>query len=120
METEFKKNNVVSQSKFTKGNWYLQTNADAYTNIIRCNSGKGFETVYIASTPQITGEEFHANAQLMAASPDLLKALEELISLKIWKDKFGKDSHYLEVQPIAWENAQKAIDKALILQRKDI
>lgn len=40
------------------------------------------------------------------------EALEELVQVKIWKDKNGKDEHYLKTQPVAWENAIKALENA--------
>jgi len=38
-------------------------------------------------------------------------ALYELVSLKKWKDEFGKDEWYLEKQPLAWINAEKIIEQ---------
>lgn len=67
METNF---------KGTKGEWYLQYFTDAYTNIIRCDNGEGFTTLYIASTGQSSAPETRNNAQLMAASKKLLEACE--------------------------------------------
>lgn len=58
-------------------------------------------------------QKSEANAKLIASAPDLLEALEELIQVKEWKDKYGKDAQYLKAQPIAWENAKKALEKAL-------
>lgn len=39
----------------------------------------------------------------------LVEALEELVKLKRYKDKVGKDFHYNERQPIAWEKAETAL-----------
>lgn len=64
------------------------------------------------SRPEVF-EQGKANAKLIAASPDLLKALQELIEVKDWKDKNGKDEHYEKSQPVAWKNAKAAIKKAL-------
>ena len=61
----------------------------------------------------LTDEEFRANANLIASAPELLESLFELVSLKKWKDEFGKDEWYLEKQPIAWENAEKVLEKTL-------
>lgn len=61
----------------------------------------------------ITGTYREANAKLIACAPTLLEALEELIQVKEWKDKYGKDAQYLKAQPIAWENAKKVLEKAL-------
>lgn len=98
---------IKDEFLFTKGNWYLQTSADAYTNIIRCNNGQGFDTIYIASTQQNSDLETQANAQLMAAAPDLLKSLIEIIKISDRKHA-------------AWEEAKKAIAKALTIQEKGI
>lgn len=43
---------------------------------------------------------------------NLVKALEELVQLKEWKDKHGKDEHYLNAQPTAWNNAKEALKNA--------
>lgn len=62
----------MDKFKGTKGEWYLQKFTDHYTNIIRCNNSTGFETLFIASTPQNPSPETRANAQLIAAAPELL------------------------------------------------
>jgi hypothetical protein len=72
--------NPIPHQPYTKGEWYLQEFTDAYTNIIRCNNGK-HETLFIASTPQSDRPEARANAKLMAAAPDLLEALQGIISI---------------------------------------
>lgn len=40
----------------------------------------------------------------------LHEALEELMKLKEWKDKHGKDEHYKKHQPAAWDKARTALD----------
>ncbi len=84
---------------YTKGQWYLQKYTDAYTNIIRCNNGK-HETIFIASTSQSTLPETRANAKLMAAAPDLLEALQEVVRIS--------DRNH-----VAWVKAKAAIEKAI-------
>lgn len=42
---------------------------------------------------------------------ELKEAISELIQVKDWKDKYGKDEHYLKAMPIAWENVRKLIQK---------
>lgn len=86
--------------QFTKGRWYLQKYTDAYTNIIRCDNGKGHETLFIAATPQSWLPEARANAKLMAAAPDLLEALQEIIAITDRKH-------------VAWVKAKAAIEKAI-------
>lgn len=87
-------------TSFTKGEWYLQEYTDAYTNIVRCNNGKGHETLFIAATPQSNLPESRANARLMSAAPDLLESLKEIISIT-------------DRDHIAWVKAKAAIEKAL-------
>jgi len=88
-------------TSYTKGEWYLQKYTDAYTNIVRCNNGKGHETLYIAATPQSSLPEARANARLMAAAPDLLEALQEIISIT-------------DRDHTAWVKAKAAIEKATL------
>jgi hypothetical protein len=85
----------------TKGKWYLQKYTDAYTNIVRCNNGKGHETIFIASTPQSSLPEARANARLMSAAPDLLESLQEIIAIT-------------DRDHIAWDKAKSAIEKATV------
>jgi hypothetical protein len=98
---------VISIPHYTKGNWYFQTEADACTNIIRCDGGKGFETLYIGSCAQSSDIESQANAQLMASAPDLLEALIEVV-------RISDRNHN------AWDKAKKAIEKALVIKEKGI
>lgn len=87
-------------TSYTKGEWYLQKYTDAYTNIIRCNNGKGHETIFIASTPQSSLLEARTNARLIAAAPDLLESLQEIIAIT-------------DRDHVAWAKAKAAIQKAI-------
>lgn len=101
-----KENNTMENKKstasYTKGEWYLQEYTDAYTNIVRCDNGKGHETLFIANTPQSNLPEARANAQLMAAAPDLLESLQEIIAII--------DRNHAAT---AWVKAKAAIEKAI-------
>jgi hypothetical protein len=88
-------------ASYTKGEWYLQEYTDAYTNIIRCNKGKGFETIFIGYTGQGSSPDNRANARLMAAAPDLLESLQGIIAIT-------------DRDHVAWAKAKAAIDKALM------
>lgn len=92
--------NKESNATYSKGEWYLQKYTDAYTNIIRCNNGKGHETVFIASTPQSTLPEARANAKLMSAAPDLLESLQEIVAIT-------------DCNHAIWVKAKAAIEKAI-------
>jgi len=58
-------------------------------------------------------KELELLTKRFVASYDLLDALQQLIIVKEYKDKNGKDDTYLKAQPIAWDLAKKAIEKAL-------
>lgn len=37
------------------------------------------------------------------------EALQKLVELKHWKDEHGKDEHYEECKPKAWEKAENVL-----------
>ena len=54
---------------------------------------------------------FVQGANWQASQHEWVKwALEELVQLKRWKDKHGKDEHYLKCVDAAWQKAFEAID----------
>lgn len=68
---------------------------------------------------RVVFEEYYTNVARIIAkllTPDvnaeLLEALTELVRLKEWKDKFGKDPYYLCTQPSVWRKANEAIQNA--------
>lgn len=71
----------MEKFKGSKGDWYLQEYTDAYTNIIRCNKGKGFEGIYLASTGHSSSKECRYDAKLMASAPLLLGKLEDCVGI---------------------------------------
>lgn len=108
------------EPKFTRGEWHLPHFARE-DHACKCGwifveNGTTIAEVYQGGR-QDSGDEYppleeaKANARLFCASKDIYEALEDLIQVKEWKDKNGKDEHYLKAQPVAWENARKAIDK---------
>lgn len=100
--------------KGTKGEWAIEGEAiyDPLANMWFCaivnEEGKILQRVY-----GIDKEEAEANAKLIAEAPKLLETLQELVDLKDLKDREGKEGLYKTKQPLAWENARKAIEKAL-------
>ena len=107
---------VGSAFNGTKGKWYIGI-VPEYNDILKSAMIEiQTDNVWICKVQNngvIGNEEGKANAKLIATAPELLEALQNLVALKESKDKSGKDEYYLKSQPIAWENAKKAILKAL-------
>ncbi|MCR9064496.1 MAG: hypothetical protein NXI00_11055 [Cytophagales bacterium] len=103
-----------SEPHFTKGEWHLQTEADSYTNIIRCKNEKA-DNIFISSCAQSSSLESQANAQLIASAPDLLEALQDILICHE-KMKGGGQS----IEDVLLNKAYAAITKALTIQEKSI
>lgn len=64
--------------KGTKGKWYLQEFTDVYTNIVRCDNGKGNETLWICNLHGESAENRNRyNAQLISKAPEMLEMLKK-------------------------------------------
>ena len=97
----------MDKEQFTPGPWKMERNKiwkynDGSTAFILAECGNGY-TKY---------NTVEANANLIAAAPDMYEALKELVTLKALKDNFGKDAEYEARQPKAWEAAKNALSKA--------
>ena len=96
----------------TKGEWKV-INIELF-DYSTCAVGNGNTSVcHLFYEGRTITDEAKAKSKLIATAPELLEALQTLVALKESKDKSGKDENYLKSQPIAWENAKKAISKAL-------
>lgn len=105
-------NVVGSAFEGTKGTWRV-INIELF-NYSTCVVGNDKTSVcHLFYEGRKITDEAKANAKLIATAPELLEALQNLVALKESKDKSGKDEDYLKSQPIAWENAKKAILKTL-------
>ncbi|WP_123138887.1 hypothetical protein [Enterobacter genomosp. O] len=99
--------------KHTPGPWFIKPVSNATVegnlNIIQTESstGKGYHVSYSASWDdnEVTKLEAQANANLIAAAPDLLEALQELIFL------YEHDEGCKELTE--YKRAKTAISKAL-------
>jgi hypothetical protein len=57
-------------------------------------------------------EGFLSGANWQASQHEwVMEALENLVQLKRWKDKHGKDEHYVKNVDSAWQKAFDVIDK---------
>ena len=105
------------ENKFTKGNWKTLDKAtfDSYQNVwSKALYIDGFNfCMYISGR---TEQEVNANAKLIAAAPDMLEALTNI--LKIVEDSEGVVGYHLNGDTAKWDefdevtNAIKAIKKA--------
>jgi hypothetical protein len=67
-------------SQHTPGPWDVQqTNSDARITNIEFNRAESFSSATLYSGECVPLDEHQANARLIAAAPELLEALEELI-----------------------------------------
>ena len=105
------------ENKFTKGKWKTLDKAtfDSYQNVWRKAlyiDGFNF-CMYISGR---TEQEVNANAKLIAAAPDMLEALTNI--LKIVEDSEGVVGYHLNGDTAKWDefdevtNAIKTIKKA--------
>ena len=101
---------MTNEFKGTPGLWYVVNAGKHWNNQKITNWQIQYGGVGECISDHVYGE---ANAHLIAAAPDLLEALQNLVQLKEWKDRNGKDEHYEKSQPIAWDAARAAISKAL-------
>lgn len=105
-------------SNFTKGEWFAKREGQS-TVYIECRIGGGWLQEVAACGPTANGsEEQEANAKLIAAAPDLLEALQELLasyeSMMHNEFDFPNDPWSAEGRNDDEAiNAQKAIAKAL-------
>ena len=100
--------------KGIKGNWkVLEIDISDFKQICVGSDASRSVLAHIYLPEYKITEELKATANLMANSYELLQALHELIQVKEWKDKYGKDEHYLKAQPTAWNNAKEVLEKAL-------
>ena len=58
-----------------------------------------------------TFEELETFGQKLKSITELKSVLEELVALKIIKDRDGKTDYYLKNQPLAWERANNLLNK---------
>ncbi len=91
-------------SKFTEGEWFAKR--DGWSTVyVECRIGGGMLQEVAACGPTASGpDEQEANARLIAAAPDLLDALERLVS-----SARDVDHGYMDQ---AIDNAESAIAKA--------
>jgi hypothetical protein len=91
--------------KHTQGPWWA-SEGYSFVLMVKAPSRSGASVAHVLPHVEIPDEEAKANYHLIAAAPELLEALEELLSRE-WQDDDGAPT--LEV---ARSNARAAIAKA--------
>lgn len=91
------------KTKHTKGEWAFDDN-EVYSE--STDHGAAICTMNTTSA-HFTEDEMKANAKLIAAAPELLDALQELITLY-----YTPEDGYISPYKEAWEKANAAIKKA--------
>ena len=117
----------TSKTKHTPGPWVL---SDYYSDCLTVTDKDGFEIVDVkavavlqgyseklsidhwANSPkasrELSEEEFDANTRLIAAAPELLRALAETLRRLEWHNQ----QHGVAMDDVAWKKGRAAIRKA--------
>ena len=90
-------------SKHTPGRWMISAERYRYIHVYAHGGG-------IAHLDTVDGEGM-ANANLIAAAPELLEALEALLALNENYSAFGGEIHRDRIDR-AWDNARAVLKKA--------
>ena len=98
--------------KGVKGNWKaIEINSSDLKQICIVSDANKSVLAHVYLPEYKITDKLKATANLISNSYYLLQALHELLQIKEWKDKNGKDKHYLKAQPLAWSNAKKILEK---------
>ena len=91
--------------KGTKGEWKITGTSEQRTMI----NGSSIDVWWNLSSSNVSEDEGKANAKLIAAAPDLLKALQVILKHK------NAINHYIDDNELytAIEESEQAINKAL-------
>jgi len=102
--------------KHTKGEWFVhEKQPTAGSQFVSFGDFKGGVEVWAHHGDTSTMYECIANAKLIAAAPDLLDALNDLVftATKLWDEaKCIKDTPFMTATHPIIENAKQAIKKA--------
>ncbi len=103
--------------KYTPGPWQFYTDWETKTPIAVVSNAeqpKDRRTIVRVDRPSVgkwDDEIINGNAKLIRAAPDLLHALENLVTLKDYKDEMGKDESYEKLKVVAWDKARAALKR---------
>lgn len=100
----------MSESKHTPGPWehaHTATPDYARKSIVYAPSEGGRDLALVYAS-----EHHDADAALIAAAPDMLAALTEMVAEWDTSDDYASASHRIEMYTVAIEQARAAIEKA--------
>lgn len=98
--------------KGTKGEWFIADEIDVHSD---CEESTGIVAQVFdgldTHVSQLNKEKQEANAKLIAAAPELLEALQEIV--KMQEDNYGDGMNtHMKLRTLC-KDAKKAIEKAL-------
>jgi hypothetical protein len=102
---------MEQQAKHTPGPWMFYAQEGGCDIYVRKSMGKGPLLAHVVGLGQEREklDEFAANARLIAAAPDLLAALTEVLEwIRNWSPEFAQDDEW----PATATKASAAIAKA--------
>lgn len=101
----------MENSKHTEGAWKSSLNPLAKNKEYIIETIFDSKLIARVQSEEVSDEESEANAKLIEAAPDLLKALDELQHEVQMQCSIGSDPRFLKMCEL-WQNAKQAINKA--------
>lgn len=81
------------EKKFTQGPWRVKYSNSNHVAVIHVNDYSFAEVYYNSAAENEKGDyeaEYHANTKIIAAAPDMLEALNDLVEHIVFVLPFGK------------------------------
>lgn len=104
----------MNEPKHTPGPWMIDRHADNGELVVRCHSDKKIVAncqtdFYSSGSRENLMAEIQANARLIAAAPELLEALQNIVGIYNDSDRWTQGD---EPEPVEIQAARAAIAKA--------
>lgn len=102
----------VKNATATSDNWIIQFRKD--TNFLSYQTNNSFGPTTCIKTIEDLFEATNGELEtqnIMSINEEIKEALTELVRLKDYKKKHGKDDRYVVEQPFAWKRARKVLKK---------
>ena len=89
----------MSETKFTPGKWAITVDKDFPLHIVACEGNIEKTLVAVPISDNVSDEVARANANLIAAAPELIEALQELVHEQC---QLTCKDHDKECTPTCW------------------